>query len=640
MSSQLEQSFPKIKKEIILYALDYCRGDLNETKQILDFITQNKTPAQQQQYLIQLLRDFSFHFTKKTILDIWMKCNQIYADTLWNLKCLYSNLDVGQIKENNKLRIMREMCIYILGNILNSPINIKYRQINNDYLYQNLKRKCELLNVDIKQIWTDMQCNLTKFGFEKHDYYWFYNNTDNRKLARLWVCYDKWIHQQLMYCILPEIPRCVFMLKNKKWREYLILFDYEYRRIVLFNTKEEKVEVLQVGNPKKLSLEFNIHIQYYNDFDDVNTTNTTWAGLILNHSWYFRVISACEREAFSDACSVNNFVKCHYKKKKYICIFIFTYEQEFNSFYVIWKEGDKIYREAMNPYAMTLKQGIEHFKNKLQMKEGYNLGTDELTHSNYEFNTWKPPIASNVNKDVLLHDLYKYAPHYPNIQVYWKINAFFIVPYRHTIGIKRTNIIKSILNENVTNKVNIKPAFNPLLYERDLHKLKLIQDSCMVPKSSRNHMKQLLHEVIKNSYLLDLISKRPSRSEEDIKRQICYNENEVNKLVLDDKVLTILNELKILYHDDIHKQMGYPLQLYHICAILLYWVNHVIVNLETIRVLHGHERREEESIELYCGLKGVRLKDVKEIKAGYFISHVSTSDDIEVAKMYRSDQGC
>ncbi|ETN98796.1 hypothetical protein RFI_38691 [Reticulomyxa filosa] len=59
-----------------------------------------------------------------------------------------------------------------------------------------------------------------------------------------------------------------------------------------------------------------------------------------------------------------------------------------------------------------------------------------------------------------------------------------------------------------------------------------------------------------------------------------------------------------------------------------------------IIILHQHERREEDDTELYCGLKGVRLENIKEIKAGFFISHVSTSDDIEVAEMYRSDQGC
>ncbi|ETN97819.1 hypothetical protein RFI_39707, partial [Reticulomyxa filosa] len=82
---------------------------------------------------------------------------------------------------------------------------------------------------------------------------------------------------------------------------------------------------------------------------------------------------------------------------------------------------------------------------------------------------------------------------------------------------------------------------------------------------------KLFHEMIKNDYLCDLFTTRPLISHKKIKEQINYNEKDENgKLILNDKILTILNELKILYHDDIHKQMGYPLQLFHICAILLY----------------------------------------------------------------------
>ncbi|ETO21934.1 hypothetical protein RFI_15269, partial [Reticulomyxa filosa] len=55
---------------------------------------------------------------------------------------------------------------------------------------------------------------------------------------------------------------------------------------------------------------------------------------------------------------------------------------------------------------------------------------------------------------------------------------------------------------------------------------------------------------------------------------------------------------------------------------------------------HSHERREESEMELYCGLKNVRLENIKEIKFGFFISHVSTSDDIQVAQTFRSAQGC
>ncbi|ETO00805.1 hypothetical protein RFI_36634 [Reticulomyxa filosa] len=61
---------------------------------------------------------------------------------------------------------------------------------------------------------------------------------------------------------------------------------------------------------------------------------------------------------------------------------------------------------------------------------------------------------------------------------------------------------------------------------------------------------------------------------------------------------------------------------------------------DAIGILHKHERREESEMELYCGLKNVRLENIKEIKSGFFINHVSTSDDTEVAQMYRSDREC
>ncbi|ETO16995.1 hypothetical protein RFI_20342 [Reticulomyxa filosa] len=93
---------------------------------------------------------------------------------------------------------------------------------------------------------------------------------------------------------------------------------------------------------------------------------------------------------------------------------------------------------------------------------------------------------------------------------------------------------------------NQKTKFNPLLYKCDLHKLKIIQDAISVKLTKNNRLQKLFHEVIKNDYLYHqhLIKK--------IKKQINYNEKDENsELILNDKILKILNELKILYHDDI-----------------------------------------------------------------------------------------
>ncbi|ETO34645.1 hypothetical protein RFI_02447, partial [Reticulomyxa filosa] len=324
------------------------------------------------------------------------------------------------------------------------------------------------------------------------------------------------------------------------------------------------------------------------------------------------------------------------------------------------KKGNmQIYNEPLNPYSMTLKKGLQHLKHQFQARQYYMSGEDELVNFKCEFDKCEPPIPSNTNEDVLLDDIYTLFPHYPNMQVHWKIEVSFIVPYKRTIDIGRNNLPKNVPFQDIS--LNQKTKFNPLLYECDLHRLKLIEDTVfLINQKSNSGLQLLLHEVIKNGFLHDLIIDRLSISRKKIKKQINYNEKNPNELILNDLILTILNELKILYHDDIHKQMGYPLQLHQICAILLYCGKSCNENFsyeqiqfrhhnwpyldgymqEAIRILHKHERREENEMEVYCGLKNVRLENIKEIKSGFFISHVSTSDDIQVAQMYRSHQGC
>ncbi|ETN99765.1 hypothetical protein RFI_37702, partial [Reticulomyxa filosa] len=160
-------------------------------------------------------------------------------------------------------------------------------------------------------------------------------------------------------------------------------------------------------------------------------------------------------------------------------------------------------------------------------------------------------------------DIYKHLPHYPIIQVHWEIKYYFMVPYKRTIGMERNSLPKSDDLGVEFIPSNQKTKFNPLLYECDLHKLKIIEDAVHIKVIRNNELQNLFHEMIKNDYLFDLFTTRPSTSHEKIKEQINYNEKNSSGLILNDKILTILNELKILYHNDIHKQMGYPLQLFH-----------------------------------------------------------------------------
>ncbi|ETO22055.1 hypothetical protein RFI_15148 [Reticulomyxa filosa] len=656
---QLQVLFSTIEAEIVSKTWNLCNENLDETSMVLSFIAENNTTSQQQLYLMELLEKFD-NIDKTTILRTWKQSNQIYYDTIVKLRKAVSTYNINKlkittkkkkklfenkrylcilsIKERNEMKIMREVCLYILWNIISYPTNMKYRQISTNSFYQILKRKCDSLSVNVDELFVDVEYFLKEWGFQKgNDCNWYYH--EDIQLLLLWKCYQSWIYEQPMYYFYKtrvNIPGTICMLSNGKWKKY---------ENCVIEWKNLKVKTLQVGNPKRSSLEFNVHIQWYNDCSEIQTSCIKYCCLILDHSWHLRTINYFDREHLSNCCS------------------------EFNSFQAIHnRDNVNIFKEPLNPYSMTLKQGLQCFKEKLQIRQQSLTGEDELVRFNCNFDKCKPPIPLDINEDILLNDIYKHLPHYPNIQVNWNILSLFVVPYKHTICIERTDVPKNIINEDIVSLSNQKPKFNPLLYECDFHKFKIIEDTVTrIYTSSKNELKLLLHEVIKNGYLSDLITcqyKNNKREEkqryENIKQQIHYKDSNADELILNDKILTIINELETLYHEDIHKQIGYPLSLENICAILLYcgkacnvefsydqihfqhfkWKSLDKCLQSAIMILHTHERREEENIELYCGLKGVRLKNEKEIKAGFFISHISTSDDLQVAKMFRTDQGC
>ncbi|ETN98169.1 hypothetical protein RFI_39345 [Reticulomyxa filosa] len=92
------------------------------------------------------------------------------------------------------------------------------------------------------------------------------------------------------------------MLSNGKWKDYKCVFDYEHRTIMLFDENKLKIKLLQLGNPNKSSLEFNVSIQWYTDIDE---TNVKWACLILNHAWHFRTLNIFNRDDLSNCVAVN-----------------------------------------------------------------------------------------------------------------------------------------------------------------------------------------------------------------------------------------------------------------------------------------------------------------------------------------------
>ncbi|ETO01695.1 hypothetical protein RFI_35745, partial [Reticulomyxa filosa] len=179
---------------------------------------------------------------------------------------------------------------------------------------------------------------------------------------------------------------------------------------------------------------------------------------------------------------------------------------EFNSFNVIWKDMLKqSHKEPFNPYSMSLKQGIQHLKDKLQIQEHALNGANELISFSCEYGKCKPPLPSDLNGDILLHDTYKHFLNYPNIKVNWQLRGAFIVPYKRTIDIQRSHLPKSGPFQDIV--ISSKTKFNPLLYECDLHKLKVIEDKLQTKVTRNNELQKLFHEVIKNGYLYDLITK-------------------------------------------------------------------------------------------------------------------------------------
>ncbi|ETO02174.1 hypothetical protein RFI_35262, partial [Reticulomyxa filosa] len=111
-------------------------------------------------YVIQLLQVFGNKMDKTIILKTWKQFNQIYLDTLAKLKEISSTYDISKLRsygnnkkiimeENNELKIMREMCLYILWNIISHPKLLN----NTNVFYQILKRKCYRFNVNVNIIY-------------------------------------------------------------------------------------------------------------------------------------------------------------------------------------------------------------------------------------------------------------------------------------------------------------------------------------------------------------------------------------------------------------------------------------------------------------------------------------------------------
>ncbi|ETO33804.1 hypothetical protein RFI_03298 [Reticulomyxa filosa] len=150
---------------------------------------------------MSLFQMFANKLEKTVILQTWKNSKGLYSKA-WNiLKEICLTSDINKLENAKKLKILREMCLHILWNILKYPKYIKYRQINSDTLYQKLQLKCNQLSENVNQIFGEIEHYLQQFGFEKYnDNNWYYPN-DNIELLHLWECYQKWINHQTMLIV-------------------------------------------------------------------------------------------------------------------------------------------------------------------------------------------------------------------------------------------------------------------------------------------------------------------------------------------------------------------------------------------------------------------------------------------------------
>ncbi|ETN98259.1 hypothetical protein RFI_39251, partial [Reticulomyxa filosa] len=131
-----------------------------------------------------------------------------------------SNEIYNMLKEENEFKILKEMCLHILCNILKYPKRIKYHQINKQALYNNLLSKCHTLGVNFKQMFEKMENQLQYYGFKKGNNDNWYYQYDNIQLLHLWNYYKYWINQQPIYKTRHWIIERVCMLWNGKWKDY------------------------------------------------------------------------------------------------------------------------------------------------------------------------------------------------------------------------------------------------------------------------------------------------------------------------------------------------------------------------------------------------------------------------------------
>ncbi|ETO09618.1 hypothetical protein RFI_27758 [Reticulomyxa filosa] len=130
-------------------------------------------------------------------------------------------LIVNQVKRNDELGRVREICIHLLWGILYYFKESKYYQTD----------------VNVDKVMTNVVYELVRFVFQTraNDVGWSYQN-------------DMQVIKIVKYLLQMD----------------MLVFDNEHKRILLLKNEKWKVEPLQIDNRNKLSLKYNIHSEYYN----------------------------------------------------------------------------------------------------------------------------------------------------------------------------------------------------------------------------------------------------------------------------------------------------------------------------------------------------------------------------------------
>ncbi|ETO11058.1 hypothetical protein RFI_26319, partial [Reticulomyxa filosa] len=481
---KLQEDFRDIERDILIRTWNHCEGDIDRAKRILTLISEecdekfdhfvftyskkknnSDFDIKLERPLMSLIEKYGEWIDNRVIVETWRESKHEFTSAFQKLAIMsISQFSMMEVGWEMVTTIGRETCIFMLWNILSHPKKVRYREISGDKFSNSLMQKCQRQGIDFGYVHQECIEYLYELGFQREtNGNWYLRNPVNTLKLWKWLKYFLNKHYQDYKSIFPTSS--IRVLKNGKWENCEIVFDFNNRRLGLVKCDSKKqvlLETLQVGNPKKFSLEFHVDIEWINDLSYVEINETKWYNVILNKCWSFGF------------------------------------------------HGSII--DTLNPYALTLKQALEKLKIKAQLHESTFSDGDELLGFHFHFDKCEPRIPEDVN-EMLLHDIYKGYNRYPQMQVTWIINYYTMIPYERTISLCKYKALNDNKERDLTltltsTLVNEKAQPNPFLCEYDEYTLQQNYNyNSSKPKDvCATELQKLLHEVIRNGFVCDLIT--------------------------------------------------------------------------------------------------------------------------------------